>query len=64
MVNLSKKAELGKEAAALSSSRIRVALSTQDTSHFEAAMLIGTWKELETERFAQDLYLDEVIPKP
>ena len=64
MVNLSEKAELGKEAAVLSSSRIRVALSTQDTSHFESAMLTGTWKELETERFAQDLYLDEVSPKP
>lgn len=64
MVNVSKKSVPAQEAAILSSSRIRVALSTHDTFHFEAAMLANNWKELETERFAKDLYLDEVIPKP
>ncbi|WP_377482118.1 MAG: cupin domain-containing protein (plasmid) [Microcoleus anatoxicus] len=46
------------------SSRIRIALSNQDTQHFEEAMSASTWKVLETEQFKQDLYLDEVIPKP
>jgi mannose-6-phosphate isomerase-like protein (cupin superfamily) len=46
------------------SSRIRAALSMQDTQLFEEAMSANTWKTLESEQFEQDLYLDEVIPKP
>lgn len=45
-------------------SEIRAALSKQDTHHFEEAMVANSWKALETERFDQDIYLDEVIPKP
>lgn len=65
MVNLSEKATLGKKiATAASPSGIRAALSNQDILRFEEAMLASTWKALESERFDQDLYLDEVIPKP
>lgn len=64
MVNFSETSKLGKKAAAIASSRIRITLSNQDTLRFEEAMTASNWKALETERFDQDLYLDEVIPKP
>ena len=64
MVNFSETSKLGKRAAAIASSRIRITLSNQDTLRFEEAMTASNWKALETERFDQDLYLDEVIPKP
>lgn len=65
MVHTSEKAIFGKKATvATSRLQIRAALSKQDTYHFEEAMLANSWKGLETERFDQDLYLDELIPKP
>jgi mannose-6-phosphate isomerase-like protein (cupin superfamily) len=65
MVNINEKATLGKQITiATSTLAIRAALSKQDICQFEEAMLANTWKALETERFNQDLYLDEVIPKP
>ena len=63
MVNLSE-ATFDKNVATDVSSRIQATLSVHDTFNFEAAMLADTWKELETERFARDLYLNEVIAKP
>jgi mannose-6-phosphate isomerase-like protein (cupin superfamily) len=44
--------------------RVRVALSSHDTFHFEEAMSASTWKAPENECFVKDLYLDEVISKP
>jgi mannose-6-phosphate isomerase-like protein (cupin superfamily) len=65
MVNLSEEATFGEAlVTSASPSRIRAALSNQDTLHFEEAMVASTWTALETERFNQDSYLDEVIPKP
>jgi mannose-6-phosphate isomerase-like protein (cupin superfamily) len=64
MVNLNKTDVNEEKTAVVASSRIRMTLSNQDTLRFEQAMTSITWKALETERFDQDLYLNEVIPKP
>jgi mannose-6-phosphate isomerase-like protein (cupin superfamily) len=64
MVNLNKTDVHEDKAAVVAPSRIRMTLSNQDTFRFEQAMTEITWKALEAERFDQDLYLNEVIPKP